>query len=88
MAQLSKSRHQLSICRGVTRARLVDERGQHPRFVNARFPEGEREFVIASEPLRQHADVGHGHAKRVFGENGVTRHAITVAFAAMALQPR
>ena len=88
MPQLSKSRHQRSICAGVTRAGSSTNDGQHAGLVPAGVPEGGGELVVAPEALGQHLDVGHRHAEGLARGDAEPRQVLAVALGAHLLEPR
>ena len=87
MPQLSKSRHQRSICAGVTRAGLVDEGGEHPRLVPARLPQRLRQRVVAAS-LRDLLDVRHRDAEGLRRADAEAHQVVDVLLRAHLLERR
>ena len=88
MPQLSKSRHQRSICAGVTRA------GSSTNAVSMRAsyqPVSQSaggELVVAAEALRQRLHVGHRHAEGPLRADPETREVLAVLGRALRLEVR
>ena len=87
-AQLSKLRHQRSICAGVTRARVGDETGQDAGLQPFGLPQRDGQIVVAAEPLDQRPHRRHRHAERLRRVDAEAGHALAIARGAAALQPR
>ena len=72
----SRSATHASICAFDDPGRLVDERGEDARLVDARCPERGREVVIVPEIARDAPELGHGDADGAVGVDPVPRHAL------------